>query len=213
MAVFRCITAVEEAASSLMLLMQEKEYPRASELERTNHLFKNAMLPFIRILHSCVVRLASEHKFDIEIHVHPSLQQPLGMAVIVHHADGSNSMVPINPPLAFLFSDKGLGIDEELDIEVFIKRQGAASVSSYLKQEANLRNKLLYASPAGVPRISIDHSKYFPAKQQAVRTMLCAYLMIEPYGQQPTVTHALNAYLDLIGEVKRKARLVCDTRG
>lgn len=32
--------------------------------------------------------------------------------------------------------------------------------------------------------------------------MLCAYLLIEPFGQQPTVTHALNSYLDLIASVK-----------
>lgn len=202
MAVFRCITAVEEAASSLMLLIQEKGYPRAAELRRTDHLFKNAMLPFIRILHGRAVRVASQQNFHIELVVHQSLQQALGMAVTVQHPDGSSSLVPINPPLALLLSEDGLGIDKALDVDAFIKREGAASVSAYLKQEANLRNRLLYASPAGIPRIAIDHAKYFPAKQQAVRTMLCAYLLMEPFGQQPTITHALNSYLDLIGMVK-----------
>ena len=202
MAVFRCITAVEEAASSLMLLMKDKKYPRADELKRTDHLFKNAMLPFIRILHGRIVRVALEQKFHIELLVHVTLQQPLGIAVIAQHPNGSSSMVPINPPLALLLSEDGLGIDKALDIDAFIKREGAASVSAYLKQEANFRNKLLYASPAGIPRIYIDHSKYFPAKQQAVRTILCAYLLMEPFGQQPTITHALNSYLDLIALVK-----------
>ena len=202
MAVFRCITAVEEAASSLMLLMKEQGYSRADELKRTHHLFKNAMLPFLRILHRRAVRVASDHKFHIELIVHAGLQQPLGIAVVSEHADGSSSMVPINPPLALLLSEDGLGIDKALDIDEFIKREGASSVSAYLKQEANFRNMLLYASPAGIPRISIDHDKYFPAKQQAVRTMLCAYLLMEPFGQQPTVTHALKSYLDLIALVK-----------
>ncbi|MCP5268677.1 MAG: hypothetical protein H6943_06520 [Zoogloeaceae bacterium] len=135
MAVFRCITAVEEAASSLMLLMKTKMYPRANELNRTDHLFKNAMLPFIRILHGCVVRVASEQKFHIDLLVHQSLQQPLGIAVIAEHIDGSSSMVPINPPLSFLLSEDGLGIDQVRDIDAFVKREGAASVRAYLKQE------------------------------------------------------------------------------
>jgi hypothetical protein len=201
MAVFRCITAVEEAASSLMLLMQEKGYPRANELKRTNHLFKNAMLPFLRIFYQRVLR-ASHQKFDIDLIVHRHLQQALGVVVIAHHDDGSRSEVPINPPLSLLFSDDGLGIDKELDIDAFIKREGAASVSEYLKLEANFRNKLLYASPAGIPRIQIDQEKFFPAKQQAVRTMLCAYLLMEPFGPQPTATYALSAFLDLIAYVK-----------
>lgn len=101
-----------------------------------------------------------------------------------------------------MLSEDGLGINKVLDIDAFIQRQGASSVKTYLKHEKNFRNKLLYASPQGIPRISIDHKKYYPAKQQAVRTMLCAYLLIEPFGLQPTITHALNAYLDLIGLVE-----------
>jgi hypothetical protein len=202
MAVFRCITAIEEAASSLMLLMKEKAYPRADELRRTDHLFKNAMLPFLRILHGRAVRVASEQKFHIELVVNRHIQQPLGIAVVVQDPNGSSSSFPINPPLALLLADDGLGIDKALDIDAFIRKEGASSVSSYLRQEANLRNKLLYASPAGIPRLTIDHEKYFPAKQQAVRTMLCAYLLIEPFGPQPTVRHALSSYLDLIALVK-----------
>ncbi len=202
MAIFRCITAVEEAATGLMLLMQEKQYPRAEELRRTDHLFKNAMLPFIRILHGRVLRAALENKFHIDLLAHPDLKQPLGIAVITEHPNGSSSMIPINPPLSLLLSENGLEIDKALDIDAFIKREGAASVSTYLKQEANLRNRLLYASPAGIPSVTIDSGKYFPAKQQAVRAMLCAYLLVKPYGQQLTVTHALGSYLDLIALVK-----------
>lgn len=201
MAVFRCITAVEEAASSLMMLMKDKGYPRSEELKRTDHLFKNAMLPFLRILHQRTMR-AKEQKFDIDLIVHGHLQQPLGIEVIAHHENGSSSAVRINPPLNFLLSDDGLGIDKSLDIDAFIKREGSASVKEYLKQEANFRNKLLYASPAGIPRVQIEQNKYFPAKQQAVRTMLCAYLLIEPFAPQPTAIYALSAYLDLIALVK-----------
>lgn len=203
MAVFRCITATEEAASSLMLLLKEKGYPRADELKRTDHLFKNAMVPFLRILYQRILR-ASDKKFDIDLLVHGHLKQPLGIAVIAHHGNGTSSMVPINPPLSFLLSDDGLGIDKALDIDAFIKREGAATVAAYLKQEANFRNRLLYASPAGIPQVQIDQEKYFPAKQQAVRTMLCAYLLIEPFGPQPTAIHALGAYLDLIKSVNTK---------
>lgn len=98
MAVFRCLTAVEEAASSLMLLLQEKKYSQADRLRRTDHLYKNAMLPFIRILHGCIIRNATEKNFHIELVVHRHLQQSLGIAVITQHADGSSSMIPINPP-------------------------------------------------------------------------------------------------------------------
>ncbi len=202
MAVFRCITAVEEAASGLMLLLQQQGYPRASELKRREHLHKNAMLPFLRILHRRAIRAASEGNYQINLHTFPSLKQPLGISITVQHDNGSSSTVPINPPLAFLLSDDGVGIDKTIDIDSFIKSQGAASVKAYLKEETNLRNKILYASPEGIPKVTIDHHKFFPAKQQAVRTMICAYLLMVPYGRQPTVTHGLNAFLELLSLVK-----------
>lgn len=202
MAVFRCITAIEEAASSLMLLMIDKQYPRSDELKRTHHLYKNAMLPFIRIFHRSLVRISSERKFDIELIILNSSVEPLGLAITTKKSDGSESMTQIYPPLSLLLSACGIEIDNEIDIDKFIKNEGAFSVSGYLKQEANLRNKLLYATPSGIPRITIDHRKFFSAKQQAVRTMLCAYFLIEPFEAQLAVTYALNSYLDLIAIVK-----------
>jgi hypothetical protein len=202
MAVFRCITAVEEASTSLMLLLQDKEYPRSSEVKRTNHLYKNAMLPFIRILHQRFLRIAVEKNIHIDLRLYPNIHESLGIEVVIESVDGSTESLSTSPPLNFLLSEDGLGVDATLDVDAFIKREGFDSIKAYLKKETNLRNLLLYASPAGIPRVSIDAGNFFPAYQQRVRVMLCAYLLIEPYGKQLAVTHCLDAYLDLVSRFK-----------
>lgn len=198
MAVFRCITAVEEAATSLMLLLQHKKYPRSDELKRSNHLYKNAVVPFIRILHTSVMRTAAEKNIHIDLLLNSNIKEALGVQIVVTAANGSSACLSANPPLDFLLTDEGLGIDKTLDIDAYLAGQGAQSVKAHLKQETNSRNLLLYATPRGVPRVSVDTDKFFPAYQHRVRVLLCAYLLIEPFGHQQAVTHCIDDYLALV---------------
>src|SRR3972149_10464663 len=50
MAIFRGITAEEEAASGLMHCLRELDYVGGNRLNPRNHIHKHALIPFIRIL-------------------------------------------------------------------------------------------------------------------------------------------------------------------
>ncbi len=50
MAVFRCFTAEEEAASGLMYCLKDKRYKNAEKLNPRNHVQKNAVIQFFSIL-------------------------------------------------------------------------------------------------------------------------------------------------------------------
>ena len=50
MAVFRCYTAEEEAASALIYCLKERRYVNADRLNPRNHIQKNAVIPFLSIL-------------------------------------------------------------------------------------------------------------------------------------------------------------------
>src|SRR4051812_48496164 len=47
MAGFRAITAEEEAASALLLALQQKQYPNSSRLNHRDHTQKTALTPFL----------------------------------------------------------------------------------------------------------------------------------------------------------------------
>lgn len=47
MAIFRLITAEEEAATSILLMLKEHGYEGAKELNKNNHLHKQCLYPYI----------------------------------------------------------------------------------------------------------------------------------------------------------------------
>jgi hypothetical protein len=65
MAVFRCITAEEEAATGLMLCLKERGYLNAEKLNTRMHDQKNAVIQFYKIL--CQFIEDSFRQYGIEI--------------------------------------------------------------------------------------------------------------------------------------------------
>lgn len=53
MAVFRCFTAEEEAASGLMYCLKDRGYSNAEKLKQQDHVQKNAVIQFFNILCQC----------------------------------------------------------------------------------------------------------------------------------------------------------------
>ena len=65
MAVFRCITAEEEAATGLMYCLKDKEYKNAKKLKPRDHIHKHAVIQFFSIL----CQFAEDHfkEFGLEM--------------------------------------------------------------------------------------------------------------------------------------------------
>jgi hypothetical protein len=101
------------------------------------------------------------------------------------------------PPLNIAVS-RGDALHEfEEQLAQLATAKGAASIKAHLQARANLRNRILYASPSGLPSVTLN--TFLDEQRRAVKTNLGAFLMIDPYPEhQLLVRQALRAFLKML---------------
>lgn len=199
MAVFRCITAEEEAASGLMHCLKDKGYKNTDKLNPRDHVQKHAVIQFLSIL--CQFAEDQFRVFGIDMHLlmrEVDGARRLAFEVAMESVEGVVTFYP-DPPFNFQLLHEGKRFSYKGQIQTLIDSKQMGSIGALLKNVANLRNLLLYASPKGFPAgIEIDE-KFFPAYQRRVFTLLRIYLMIEPYEEvQVYVQDVLDAFLGML---------------
>lgn len=203
MAVFRCYTAEEEAASGLMHCLKECGYSNASQLQPQYHLHKNAFIPYFGILCQFIDDSFGQYGIEIDLCV----KEMEGRLRITLEACMSSSAGPAkfipNPPLNFAFVHEGKRFSYRKQIDKFVESRNRNEIKECLRLEANKRNLLLYATHNGFPSQIEITPKFFPAYQRRVFAMLRAYLMIEPYKEpQRFVQDSLDAFLAMLISLK-----------
>jgi len=199
MAVFRCFTAEEEAASGLMYCLKDKRYKNAEKLNPRDHVHKNAVIQFFSVL--CQFVEDQFRKFGIEMFLNMAETDGKRNLFLEVHMDlgcGPTTFIP-TPPLNFklLHEEKRFSYKEQ--IGALIKSKEAKEIGSYLTHIANQRNLVLYASQRGFPSNIEIEDKFFPAYQSRVLALLRTYLMIDPYEEnQCYVQDALDAFLAML---------------
>lgn len=203
MAVFRCFTAEEEAASGLMYCLKDKRYKNAEKLDPRNHVHKNVVIQFFGILSQFVED--QFRRFGIEMLLNMAENngsRNLFLEVRMDFGKGPTTFIP-TPPLNFklLHEDKRFSYKEQ--IEKLVESKEAKEIGSYLRAIANQRNMVLYASQKGFPSEIEIEDKFFPAYKKRVLALLRAYLMIDPYEEnQCFVQDALDAFLAMLIKYK-----------
>ena len=196
MAVFRCITAEEEAASGLMYCLKDKRYKNSERLNPRDHVQKNAVLEFFSVLSQFVED--SFRQFGIEIIL--STHEKNGAKFLAFQASmdlgqGQTSFVP-DPPLNFCLTHEDKRFSYKKQIEKLRNSKQLDTIAEHLKVKANLRNLLLYANQRGFPCDVEIEAKFFPAHQRRILALLRCYLMIAPYeAHQQFVQDSLDSFL------------------
>lgn len=214
MAAFRAITAEEEAATALFRALRRLGYPSAEKLQPRNHLHKNAVVPFLGAVWDQLVpalnRLAprgfsvSIDKKDLKPRIVVKLKTTIGG--VEYEAE------PI-PPLELRVTEGQFLVDGMLDpatekpveFEQKIAEQaasaGAASVKTYLKQRANLRNQVLYAGETGYPLVRTPIEPFLRLGRGNTLLILKIFLLVDGYDvQQSFARQCLLAFLKALGE-------------
>lgn len=206
MCVFRAITAEEEAASGLMLSLKEGRYELSDKLKHRDHVHKSAIYPFISLvqmafaysLQNSGVKLGlaivdNEHEFSLKSY---------------HTIPGYNLYSYPIPPLNFEFKLNGDPISYDKQISDYLEHVGAADIVKYVKDRANVRNKVLYASNEGCPGVEIKMG-FVEAKKRKVLEMLKIYLLIKPHAKkQLFVQQSIYAYLKMLKAISSEVGLV-----
>mgnify|MGYP001585944136 CR=1 FL=1 len=93
----------------------------------------------------------------------------------------------------------------ESQITSLVDAMEAKDILSYLKNEANVRNKVLYASTDGHPIITDLKPEFLSDKTSHVMNLLQAYLLIKPWREiQPYVQDSVGAFLSMVGALESK---------
>lgn len=197
MAVFRAITAEEEAASGLMLELQNKRYRNAENLEIRNHTHKGAVIELISVITQFLEDNFSGSSYNLSIDkVNGELQLKLQAEMNINNE--RMTIIP-EPPLNLAFRIEAKRFSMKQQIQTLLQNRGSETLKAHLKQKANLRNTILYAGNKGYVAKPIIEEKFFPAQLMRVLAMLRTYLMIVPYSElQSSVQDSLDIFLMMV---------------
>ncbi|MES1935169.1 hypothetical protein C27AD_02402 [Salinisphaera hydrothermalis C27AD] len=203
MALFRLITAEEEAVAGLFYALKFRQYKNAKQLNPRDHIHKSAATPFLQILafffdewwdkkNTPWMRIMDEGKgaelrtaFETTISGEKKIAHPI-------------------PPLNFSVSSNGEYPSFEKQMDKLLGEQSQNDMLEFVQDRANLRNKILYANSDGFPSVSNIGDGVFERCQRVVMAMVYAYLFIQPYPEkQLFVQESLNAFLVMLGRVER----------
>lgn len=207
MAVFRTITAEEEAATALIHALRRLNYPGAKRLYPRNHKHKAAVVPFFGLVRDWFAHLGFP---DTQLFVHPNgVEERLNVRIEVTLPDGSKRYAIPNNPLEFEVRELGTSVPANLSrvIQDLANPTNAQAVRSRIAERANLRNRVLYASDEGLPNVELQAEKYLHAHGSEVFAVLAAYLLVDQYhAHQIFAAQLLRAFTDLadtLGPVRK----------
>lgn len=206
MAIFRAITAEEEAASGVMRCLVEMKYPGADGLNPHDHAHKHAVFPFMQILQLFFGQTLSNHFTKYNLHIKEEDGATRLMLALNVTIDGEAQLAYPIPPLNFgvTNADTGEAVDYSFQINHLLAAKGKATVRAFLKNEANLRNEILYAGPDGYPTIPSLDVGFLIERRTRVLAMINLYLLVFPYQEhQPFVTQALGSFVNMLRQLKR----------
>ncbi len=204
---FCAITAVEEAVSSIFLALKHLHYDSADKINHYNHIHKSAFYPFCKAL---VFSFELFNKNKPQLAIDKNSKHPrLLIRFFVENLNGESLVATSDLPFGFTIkNDSGIE-DFESNLKHYFGKE-YEGLKKWLEKEANLRNRILYASPSGIPKVEItDPKRYLSDYEQKVNTIMLLYFLIAPYKEkQVFVQQALHAFVKMIGKIPNEDKLL-----
>jgi len=198
MAAFRAITAEEEAASATFHSLKRRGYRGAEKLNPRKHLHKNAVVPFCKAV-AGVLAVTESAGIKSGLYLDKS-ENPWRFKVqinVEHLVPGKKYAYP-EPPLHFTISGDSHPHDFADKLKEIAKKRNVCSIKNYLEGRANMRNRILYASPRGAPEVT-SLGNFLTTQRQNVFILVVLYLMIDPYPKkQLFVQQCLQSFLKML---------------
>jgi hypothetical protein len=203
MALFRVITAEEEAATGLMHCLKERDYKNSDKLDTKSHLHKSSVLPFLNCLGLFFSETTDSHINKPTLQIEKVGNKKYLVLKIPLIINGEKILATPNPPLNFSISSEGRRLSYKNQIDFYTKMQGSKSIIEHIKSEANIRNTILYAGPHGFNTSYELSPNLIPDRTVKIFALLRAFLLIKPYKEKlPFVQDSLDAFLAMIGSLK-----------
>lgn len=207
MTALRCITAEEESAKAIFHALRASRYEGAERLGLKSHVHKMALITFLRAVNNFLAEtLEKSPVYDIKMRLEKATRR-LSISFCMRGIDGYR--LNPDPPLHFSSTVNEEHPNFRRQMDVFVKASAARageSLEKYLQEQAQLREKLLYAPNEGLNHFSGDVEKVCTESQQKVFRNLIFYLLIDQHAeQQGFVQQCLNAFVEMVTTNKKVA--------
>lgn len=206
MAVFRAITAEEEAATGLLRALLARGYAAPEKLLPKDHLQKAAVYPYLLAIAKHTSYLRMNGIKEVRLGIPRGEDKPrLQLALLL---DGNNDGIVArpNPPLNLRIREGDEVVNYQNYFRELISPSGFEDIRKYLNIKKNQRNLLLYASPQGLLNPGPVTDSTLTDYKHRVITILKATLLIWPYEEvQPFVQDAVHSFLGLASRLRKVA--------
>lgn len=203
MAAFRAITAEEEAASAVFHAIRRRKYEGRDKLKPWDHVQKNALFPFCTAIRMVLAQADEELNLQTKLFTSVS-QKKVWVLFNAEHFGSPGKHAQFIPPLNFSMKDNELlphTFTEQL--KEIAGLSGASTIEKYLKDRANKRNRLLYASEGGIPNVT-NLNNFLQAQRDHVVMLLAIYLLIDPHPEkQIFVQQAFFGFLKALNQLPK----------
>lgn len=203
MAVFRAITAEEEAATAIFIALKEKGYENANRIKFKSHPYKQAVAPFVTAVSKFMADVAKWPGFPLGENYRLSIEGEGKDRKLILSFYLENGLTTPIPPLGFEIALNGKPYYFEKELLEITSGKSRADIIKYVQDIANMRNSLLYARPEGIPKITEKIDGHLEKRRRTVMTFLRIFSLIYPYKEKTLfVEQALKAFLVMMGEIE-----------
>lgn len=199
MAYFRCITAEEEMATAIFLLLKEHKYENAEKIPVINHSYKQGLDYMIGSVQNFFNEISLEPNFPLKRNFTLYFNDETQLLELILRTKENFSFKP-QPPLNWSIDidNETYNFQDELNqlAKIFIK----SSIDKAIKDKANLRNEILYAKPSGIYKVTDGLDDEIKRYWELFFKFTVIYGLIYPYKNKKSllVQQVLNSFIELM---------------
>ncbi|MCG3661664.1 hypothetical protein [Aliarcobacter butzleri] len=202
MALFRAITAEEELARAIFIILKEQKYENSNRIKDQEHKYKQSLSIFIGLIENFFYKFLEENSLFEDISLFMDNEEKLQLKIKLKEREPFSPTPPLN--FSLCVNDENYNFEEELG--ELISKSDFKDFEKLIKKEINLRNEILYANDRGriVIKEGLDDGleKYY----KTVFKLIVIYSLIYPYKNNKSnfVQNALNSYLFILLKIENK---------
>ncbi len=196
MSAFRAITAEEEVATAIIREIQDLGYENSRRLKPHDHSHKSGIWHLLTLISAFI----SEYN-QLKATISEGTGELSGKLIISFPSltPSDTHVAQLVPPLNFNITNKGERISFKKQANELASYISVNKLQKHLKNEANIRNELIYASPKGMPFVQIAPHKFIEERELRVMVLTYAYLLISQYREkQSFVQQCIDSYLTIL---------------
>ena len=204
-AIFLGITAEEESATAVFLSLQRRKYKDSNRLQIHSHVQKTALHPFLLGVGRVIGEFPefNDSCFIFDTDSSPDKSEQLRLRFSVHAAEGLIYAMPM-PPLNFSIRKNDSQHDFSEELSKLASDKNANNINDYIRQIANRRNAVLYASPKGIPYAE-NVTEFLKYRKSVVYSHLIAYLLVDQHREKQLFPQqCIDAFLKTLVRVPNK---------